>query len=60
MGKVPSKNVNITHTDRQIIFRSTGESELHLGEGTPVTATGKDANVAVHGTVVGILLHNPA
>jgi hypothetical protein len=62
MGKVPSKNVNITHTDRQIIFRSTGDLDYRVGEGAPVTATGspKDKNATVHGTVAGVLIHSPA
>jgi hypothetical protein len=61
MGKNPSKNIDINHTDRQIIFRSTGETELK-NEGKPVTVTGnpKDKNATVHGTVVGISIDNPA
>lgn len=64
MGKAPSTNVNINHTDRQIIFRSTGETELKAGEGVPVTATGnpKDKTAQVHGTTVpgSVLIQNPA
>jgi hypothetical protein len=64
MGKAPSTNVNITHTDRQIIFRSTGDLDLRIGEGVPVAATGnpKDKNAQVHGQVTGpsVLIHNPA
>ena len=41
MSTKPSgTNVNVQATDRVIVFRSTGDQELKVGEGTPVTATG--------------------
>jgi len=55
-------NLNVQHTDRQIIFRSAGDLDFRVGEGVAVTATGdpKNNNAVVHGTVVGILINNPA
>jgi hypothetical protein len=65
MSTKPSgTNVNVQATDRVIVFRSTGDQELKVGEGTPVTATGspKDKTATVHGTTTpgGVLIHNPA
>jgi hypothetical protein len=33
-------NVNIPVTDRVIVFRSTGDQDLRVGEGTPVVSSG--------------------
>ena len=62
MGKIPNTKVNVLAIDRNIQFNSAGETDLKAGEGVLVTATGnpKDKNAQVHGTVVGILVHNPA
>jgi hypothetical protein len=62
MGKIPNTKVNVLAIDRNIQFNSAGETELKAGEGVPVTATGnpKDKNAMVHGTVAGVLVHNPA
>ena len=58
-------NVNVQATDKvQIIFRSTGDQDLRVGEGIPVVSSGnaKDRTAVVHGTVPGttIIVHNPA
>jgi hypothetical protein len=65
MAKLTGTNVTVTATDKiQIIFRSTGDQDLKLNEGTPAVATGnlKDKTATVHGTVPGstVLIHNPA
>jgi hypothetical protein len=64
MGNIPSTNVNILAIDRNIQFKSTGETDLKAGEGVPVVATGnpKDKTATVHGTTTpgGVLIHNPA
>jgi hypothetical protein len=64
MGKIPSTNVNVQATDRVIVFRSTGESDLRVGEGVPVVSSGSkvNGNAQAHGTVPGtsILFHSPA
>ena len=58
-----SKNVNVqASSNQQIIFRSTGETDLRASEGKPVVATGnpKDKNPVVHGSTVGNVVDNPA
>lgn len=64
MGKIPSTNININHLDRQIIFRSTGDLDLRVGEGRPVVSSGTkvNGNAQTHGTVPGttIVIHSPA
>jgi len=59
-----SKNVNVqASSNQQIIFRSTGETDLRASEGKPVTVTGspKDKNATVHGsTAQGVVIDNPA
>jgi len=62
MGKVANTKVKVFALDRNIEFNSAGETELKLNEGQPVVSTGnpKDRTAAVHGSVAGILVHNPA
>jgi hypothetical protein len=65
MAKATGTNVTITGTDKvQIIFRSTGDQDLRVGEGVPVVSSGSkvNGNAQAHGTVPGtsILVHNPA
>jgi hypothetical protein len=65
VGKIPSTNVTIIGTDKvQIVFRSTGEQDLKVGEGVPVVSSGSkvNQNAQAHGTVPGtsILFHSPA
>jgi hypothetical protein len=60
-----SKNVTVTGTDKvNIVFRSTGDQDLKVGEGVPVVSTGnaKDKTAVVHGTILStsINIQNPA
>jgi hypothetical protein len=55
-------NVNVPVTDRVIVFRSTGDQDLRVGEGVPLVSSGSKVNgyAQVHGSVAGILVQNPA